>query len=67
MRKYFYIFTDGKRACPRTAVFTQRRRFRLISYDLGQRGRTFKEPMEVSIEPATDRVTVRTVDDDGDP
>src|SRR5262245_17105321 len=61
-----FHFSDGS-LNDETTVFTQRRRFRLISYHLVQRGRSFKEPMEMSIEPSAGRVTVHTLDDDGEP
>ena len=47
-----------------TAVFSQRRNFRLLS-DLVQKGPVFQHPMEVSIEGSTGQVTVRSTDDGG--
>ncbi len=64
--RLLFHFPDGS-LHEESTVFTQRRRFRLVSYHLVQKGRTFKEPRDFSIEPAAGRVTVRTVDDDGKP
>ncbi|HEY3170419.1 MAG TPA: hypothetical protein VGK08_05390, partial [Thermoanaerobaculia bacterium] len=42
-----------------TAVFSQRRRFRLLSNHLVQRGPSFPHPVEVSIDTTSGRVMVR--------
>jgi hypothetical protein len=42
-----------------TAVFSQRRTFRLISDHLLQQGPAFKEPIDLSVDGATGQVTVR--------
>jgi hypothetical protein len=55
-------FKDGS-IHDETAVFTQRRRFRLVSYHLVQKGPSFPIPMVVSIHG--DRVTKRYTDEDG--
>ena len=55
-------FKDGS-IHDETAVFTQRRRFRLVSYHLVQKGPVFPIPMVVSIDG--NRVTVRYTDEDG--
>jgi hypothetical protein len=57
-----FRFQDGS-LHDETAVFTQRRRFRLVSYRLVQKGPAFPVPMDVSI--VGDRVTVRYMDEDG--
>jgi hypothetical protein len=57
-----FHFKDGSLQ-DETAVFTERRSFRLLSDHLVQRGPTFPHPMEVSIDATTGRVTVRHRDD----
>jgi hypothetical protein len=57
-----FRFQDGS-LHDETAMFTQRRRFRLVSYHLVQKGPSFPTPMDVSIERG--RITVRYKDDDG--
>ena len=59
-----FRFRDGS-VHDETAVFTQRREFRLVSDRLVQRGPSFPRPMDLSIETATGQVTVRYSDDDG--
>jgi hypothetical protein len=46
-------------------VYSQRNRFRVLSYRLVQKGPAFKIPMEMKIEGATGQVTVRYKDEDG--
>jgi hypothetical protein len=46
-----------------TAIYSQRQRFRLITYRLVQRGRTFAKPLEMSIDGTSGQVTVRYIDD----
>jgi hypothetical protein len=53
-----FHFKDGSLQ-DETAVFSERRRFRLLSDHLVQRGPSFPHPMEVSIDAASGRVTVR--------
>src|ERR1035441_7734443 len=48
-----------------TAVFSQRRNFRLLSDHLVQKGPAFQHPMEVSINGSTGQVTVHSTGDDG--
>jgi hypothetical protein len=48
-----------------TMVFSQRRKFRLLSYHLLQKGPAFPRLMDLSIKCSTGEVTVRTTDDDG--
>jgi hypothetical protein len=57
-----FHFKDGSLQ-EETAVFTERGSFRLVSDHLVQRGPSFPHPMEVSIDAASRRVTVRHRDD----
>ncbi len=59
-----FRFKDGS-VHDETAVFSQRRNFRLLSDHLVQKGPAFQRAMEVSIEGSTGQVTVRSSDDDG--
>jgi len=59
-----FHFHDGSLR-DETAIFTQRRNFRLLSYHLVQKGPAFQHPMEVSIDSSTGQVIVRSTDDDG--
>jgi hypothetical protein len=59
-----FRFKDGS-IHDETAVFTQRRSFRLVSYHLVQKGPAFRVPMDVSIDGPAGRVTVRYTDEDG--
>ena len=58
-----FHFKDGSLQ-DETAVFSERRQFRLLSDHLVQRGPSFPHPMEVSIDATGGRVTVRHRDDD---
>jgi hypothetical protein len=60
-----FHFKDGS-IHDETAVFTQRGRFRLLSYRLVQKGPVFPVPMDVSIDGPGGRVTVRYRDEDGE-
>jgi hypothetical protein len=62
--KLTYHFKDGSRQ-EETAVFSQRRNFRLISYHLVQKGPAFHNATEVSITASTGQVTIQYTDDDG--
>jgi hypothetical protein len=57
-----FRFKDGS-IHDETAVFTQRRRFRLLSYRLVQKGPAFPVPMDVSIDGPGGRVEVRYTED----
>ena len=57
-----FRFKDGS-VRDETAVFSQRRLFRLLSYHLVQKGPTFQQPMEVSIDGSSGQVTVHYTDD----
>jgi hypothetical protein len=59
-----FEFRDGS-SHDETAVFTQGRTFRLRSYKLVQKGPRFERPMQVTIDGANGRVTVRHRGDDG--
>jgi hypothetical protein len=59
-----FRFKDGS-VYDETAVFSQRRNFRLLTDHLVQKGPTFQHPMEVSIDGSTGQVTVHSTDDDG--
>ena len=60
-----FRFRDGS-LYDETAVFTQRGQFRLASYHLVQRGPSFPQPLEMTIDVATGQITVHYRDDDGD-
>lgn len=53
-----FRFRDGS-IQDETAVFSQRGRFRLLTYHLIQKGPAFQLPMEMSIDTATGEVSVR--------
>jgi hypothetical protein len=59
-----FHFKDGS-VHEETAVFSQRRSFRLLNDHLVQKGPAFPHPMEVSIDGSMGQVTVRSTDDDG--
>src|ERR1700716_1368283 len=48
-----------------TTIFSQRGAFRLLSDHLVQRGPSFKQPMETSVEASSGQVMVRYKDQDG--
>jgi hypothetical protein len=60
-----FRFHDGS-LHDETAVYTQRDHFRLVSYRLVQRGKSFPRPLEMSIDGGTGQVNVRSRDDDGE-
>lgn len=59
-----FRFKDGS-IHDETAVYSQRRSFRLLSYHLVQKGKTFQHPMDVFVNGVTGQVTVRYTDEDG--
>jgi hypothetical protein len=63
-RRLVFHFKDGS-IDDETAVFSQRRSFRLLRDHLVQKGPAFPHPLEVSIESSTGQVTVHYTDDDG--
>jgi hypothetical protein len=50
-----------------TAVFSQRGHFKLMTDHLIQKGRTFKQPLDMKIDVASGAVTVQYTDDHGQP
>ncbi len=59
-----FRFKDGS-VHDETAVFSQRRSFRLLTDHLVQKGPAFRHPVDVSIDTSKGEVTVRYGDDDG--
>jgi hypothetical protein len=59
-----FRFNDGS-IDDETAVFSQHRSFRLISYHHTQKGPFFPHPMDISIDPSKGQVTVRSAGKDG--
>lgn len=59
-----FHFKDGSIA-DETSVFSQRRTFRLLTNHLVQRGPSFPQPVDLSIDCASGKVTVRYTDDHG--
>ena len=57
-----FRFKDGS-VHDETAIFSQRRSFRLLSDHLVQKGPSFQRPMDVSIDASKGLVTVRYTDD----
>jgi len=60
-----FHFKDGSLR-DETAVFSQRGHFQLISDHLVQKGPSFPQPLEMSIDRASGRVTVRYTEKDGE-
>ena len=60
-----FHFRDGS-IHDETVVYSQRRRFRLITHHLVQKGPTFPQPLEMSIDGSSGRVTVRYADENGE-
>ena len=60
-----FRFKDGS-VHDETAVFTQRGQFRLVSSHLVQKGPTFPQPLELTIDAATGQIDVRYTDEDGE-
>jgi hypothetical protein len=60
-----FRFKDGS-IHEETAVFSQQRTFQLLTYHLVQKGRTFKRPMDMSLNVSTGQVTVHYSDDKGE-
>jgi hypothetical protein len=59
-----FHFKDGS-VHDETAVFAQRRQFRLLTDHLVQKGPSFPQPLEMSINAASGQVVVRYTDDHG--
>jgi len=60
-----FRFTDGS-LHDETAIFSQRRAFRLLSYRVVQRGPSFPTRLEMSIDARRGHVMVRYTNDDGE-
>src|SRR2546430_17127040 len=63
--RLIFRFKDGS-VYDDTTIFSQRGAFQLLSDHLVQRGPSFKQPMEASVEPSSRQVTVRYKDKDGE-
>lgn len=59
-----FHFKDGS-IHDETAVFTQRQQFRLVSDHLVQKGPSFPQPLDLTIDAATGQVTARYSDEHG--
>ena len=59
-----FRFRDGS-VQEETTVFSQRRQFRLVTNHFVQRGRSFPNPLDLSIDATTSRVKVRRRGNDG--
>ena len=59
-----FHFKDGS-LHDETTVFTQRQRFRLLSDHLVQKGPTFPQPLDMTIDGVSGQVTVRYADEHG--
>jgi hypothetical protein len=57
-----FRFKDGS-IHDETAVYSQRQRFRLMTNHLVQKGPTFPQPLDMSIDGSSGQVTVRYADD----
>src|SRR2546427_1908537 len=62
--RLIFHFKDGS-VYDDTTIFSQRGTFRVLSDHLVQRGPSFKQPMETSVEASSGQVTVRYKDQDG--
>ena len=60
-----FRFNDGS-LHDETAVFSQSGHFKLISDRVIQKGKTFKRPLEMSIDCVKGQVSVRYTEEDGD-
>ena len=60
-----FHFSDGS-LHDETAVFSQRQQFRLVSDHLVQKGPTFPQPLDMTIDAASGQVTVRYVNEYGE-
>ena len=62
--RLIFRFKDGS-VYDDTTIFSQRGAFRVLSDHLVQRGPSFKQPMETSIDASSGQVTVRYKDQEG--
>jgi len=63
--RLLFRFEDGS-ISDETTVFSQRGSFRLLSYRQVQQGPTFKEPIDLSIDAGSGKVTVKHNKEDGE-
>jgi hypothetical protein len=61
-----FHFKDGS-LHDETAVFSQRGQFHLLTDHLVQKGPTFPQPLDMTIDTTSGKVTVRYTDEDGSP
>ena len=64
-KRMVFRFKDGS-AFDETAVFSEEKTFRLLTYRMTQKGPSFPHPLDMSIDASSQRVTVRYTDDDGE-
>jgi hypothetical protein len=57
-----FRFKDGS-IHEETSVFSQRRTFRLLTYHLVQKGRSFKRPTDMTLNASTGQIIVHYIDD----
>src|SRR5438105_13118315 len=62
--RLIFRFKDGS-VYDDTTIFSQRGAFRLLSDHLVERGPSFKQPMDTSIDASSGQITVRYKDQDG--
>src|SRR5437899_9784995 len=62
--RLIFRFKDGS-VYDDTTIFSQRGTFRVLNDHLVERGPSFKQPMETSIDASSGQVTVRYKDQDG--
>jgi hypothetical protein len=63
--RLIFRFKDGSRH-EETTIFSQEDTFKLLSHRLVQQGPSFPRPLDMRIDAAERRVTVRYTDDDGE-
>jgi hypothetical protein len=64
-KRMVFRFKDGS-AFDETAIFTEEKTFRLLTYRTTQKGPSFPHTLDMSIDVSSQRVTVRYTDDDGE-
>src|SRR5438309_2385369 len=62
--RLIFRFKDGS-VYDDTTIFSQRGAFRLLTDHLVQRGPSFKQPMETSLDASSGQITIRYKDEDG--
>jgi len=63
--RLIFRFSDGS-IHDEIAVFSQRRRFRLLSYHLARKGPMFPQPLEMAIDCQSGQVTIRYSEEQGE-